>query len=131
MQFGLSWIRYFNARRSPFSVLPTRRLESFSRTTGTVDAAGRTHHEGSTVLFGAIDVFRSDVVGTSTSTVPTVKMKNGDFSDTGRVVYDPSTQRTEGGQTVRDPFPNNIIPANRNGSCCQVVAVVLSRSEPA
>ena len=56
-------------------------------------------------------------------------MRNGDFSAilTGRVlgtdplgrpiienaIYDPATERIVNGQLVRDPFPNNIIPANR------------------
>ena len=38
------------------------------------------------------------------STVPTAKMRNGDFSELNRVIYDPTT-----GQ----PFPGNIIPQSR------------------
>jgi hypothetical protein len=38
------------------------------------------------------------------STVPSSKMRNGDFSEVNRVIYDPLT-----GQ----PFPNNTIPRNR------------------
>jgi hypothetical protein len=40
---------------------------------------------------------------------------NGDFSQMGplgRVIYNPYTTRIEGGRTVRDPFPGNIIPPN-------------------
>ena len=53
------------------------------------------------------------------STVPTEAMRRGDFSnyrDTrGNLitVYDPATGRLENGAFVRDPFPNNQIPANR------------------
>ena len=39
-------------------------------------------------------------------TVPTVKMRNGDFSEQSGVVYDPST-------TPRTPFPGNIVPRSR------------------
>jgi outer membrane receptor protein involved in Fe transport len=41
---------------------------------------------------------------------------SGDFSRMGplqRVIYDPLTTRVVNGRTVRDPFPGNIIPANR------------------
>jgi hypothetical protein len=64
----------------------------------------------------------------STGAVPTVKMRNGDFSEilTGRTlntdplgrgilentIYDPGTTRTVNGSVVRDPFPGNIIPAS-------------------
>ncbi|PYV44213.1 MAG: hypothetical protein DMG06_07430 [Acidobacteria bacterium] len=60
----------------------------------------------------------------SNVTLPTPAMKQGDFSDwldpakTGAgipiVIYDPQTTRSDGqGGFVRDPFPGNIIPANR------------------
>lgn len=48
-------------------------------------------------------------------TVPTLKMRNGDFSELlpGIVIYDPATARAEGSRVRRDPFPGNIIPASR------------------
>jgi len=48
-------------------------------------------------------------ISTVTSTVPTARMKSGDFSEIGRAIYDPAT--TVG--NVRQQFANNIIPANR------------------
>jgi len=39
-------------------------------------------------------------------TVPTLKMRNGDFSELSQIIYDPRT-------TTRTPFPGNIIPADR------------------
>ena len=48
--------------------------------------------------------------------VPTPEQRQGDFSRTfaanGTVIpiYDPRTTRTEGGRTVRDVFPGNVIP---------------------
>ena len=52
---------------------------------------------------------RPATISSVTSTVPTVKMKNGDFSEVGRAIYDPAT--TVG--NVRTQFANNLIPANR------------------
>src|SRR5512145_2553178 len=57
------------------------------------------------------------------STVPTMAMRNGDFSGvvdaSGRqvVIYDPATGREVNGVWTRDAFPGNIIPADRiNGT---------------
>lgn len=53
------------------------------------------------------------------STVPTEAFKLGDFSglvdQNGRqiIIYDPATGRDVNGVWTRDPFPGNIIPANR------------------
>ena len=50
------------------------------------------------------------------STVPTPEMLGGNFSFNGLgfPIYDPATTRQNAnGQWVRDPFPGNIIPANR------------------
>jgi hypothetical protein len=52
---------------------------------------------------------RPATISTVTSTVPTQRMKNGDFSEIGRAIYDPTT--TVG--NVRTQFADNIIPANR------------------
>src|SRR5207247_3351704 len=55
----------------------------------------------------------------ATYTVPDAAQLRGDFSNLrdaqGRLItiYDPATGRLENGQWVRDPFPNNQIPANR------------------
>jgi hypothetical protein len=58
---------------------------------------------------------------TFVNTVPTDKTRRGDFSDyrdlQGRLItiYDPLTTRPNPGGTgvIRDPFPGNVIPANR------------------
>jgi len=52
---------------------------------------------------------RPATISTVTSTVPTARMKTGDFSEIGRAIYDPAT--TVG--NVRTQFADNIIPANR------------------
>ncbi|CAN5803617.1 hypothetical protein BH24ACI4_BH24ACI4_04370 [soil metagenome] len=49
-------------------------------------------------------------------TVPTQAQRNGDFSallPLGIQIFDPATARLVNGQVRRDPFPGNIIPANR------------------
>jgi hypothetical protein len=49
-------------------------------------------------------------------TVPTQAMRNGDFSALlaqGTIIYDPATATQVGSRVVRQPFPGNIIPANR------------------
>ena len=48
-------------------------------------------------------------ISTVTSTVPTVRMRSGDFSEVGRAIYDPLT--TVG--NVRQQFAGNVIPTNR------------------
>ena len=57
--------------------------------------------------------------GIVTQSIPSTKMKQGNFSDLLNVgtvyqIYDPSTiQVAANGRTSRQPFPNNIIPSNR------------------
>ena len=47
--------------------------------------------------------------------IPTVAMRNGDFSALPVQIFDPATTRPNPNGTgfIRDPFPGNIIPANR------------------
>ncbi|HTV00479.1 MAG TPA: carboxypeptidase regulatory-like domain-containing protein, partial [Luteitalea sp.] len=62
------------------------------------------------------------------STVPTQAMKAGDFSNLrdaqGNLItiYDPATGRDVNGVWTRDPFPGNIIPANRINATAQQIA---------
>jgi hypothetical protein len=51
-----------------------------------------------------------------TSTVPSVDARNGDFSREGlnrNRIYDPLTTTGTGAAAVRQPFPDNVIPASR------------------
>ena len=68
-----------------------------------------------TFFFASLGAFYSRVgQGAAVITVPTEQFKNGDFSSLGVPIYDPATTRPDGnGGFVRDPFPGNIIPANR------------------
>ena len=47
------------------------------------------------------------------SSVPLAEFRTGDFSASRFQMFDPTTQRQENGQFVRDPFPNNTIPQAR------------------
>jgi hypothetical protein len=81
-----------------------------------------------TFFFFNLEKYRNVTRGSGNlATVPTEAYRRGDFSAalTGRqlgtdplgrpimenAIYDPRTTRTVNGQVVRDPFPNNIIPA--------------------
>lgn len=62
--------------------------------------------------------FGSAAGGSATSTVPTAKMRNGDFSEylalgSTYQIYDPLTTTKQGDRYVRQPFAGNIIPASR------------------
>ncbi len=50
---------------------------------------------------------------TFVNSVPTAKVRGGDFSEYPAAVYDPATSRVVNGVVVRDPFPGNMIPSNR------------------
>jgi hypothetical protein len=57
-----------------------------------------------TFFFGDYQGHRENQGQTFLSTVPTLAMRGGDFSELTRVIYDPQT---------RQPFPGNSIPADR------------------
>jgi hypothetical protein len=75
-----------------------------------------------TFFFAAYEGFMNRQASNATTlSVPTPEMYNGDFSNwvdaNGRrlIIYDPATTRPNpnGSGFIRDPFPNNIIPASR------------------
>jgi len=59
-----------------------------------------------TFFFGDYEGYRLTQGVPSVITVPTVKMRNGDFSELSQIVYDPTT-------APRTPFAGNAIPAGR------------------
>lgn len=89
------------------------RYNLFGGTLGGPIRRDRTHY------FAGYEGTRRTDGFTQTLTVPTELQRAGDFSQTlntgGRLIpiYDPATTRTEGGRTLRDPFPGNVIPAQR------------------
>jgi hypothetical protein len=83
-----------------------------------------------TFFFFNFEQYReTEIINNLFLTVPTAAYRAGNYATalTGRTlgtdplgrpilegaIYDPNTQRTVNGQLVRDPFPNNVIPASR------------------
>jgi Carboxypeptidase regulatory-like domain len=66
-----------------------------------------------TFWFASYEASREGVGAAHTSSVPTAKMRAGDFSEVAATIYDPFSVRMVNGVPTRDPFPNNIIPLNR------------------
>ena len=68
-----------------------------------------------TFFFGAVEWLYDEFPEPGQFTVPTEKMRNGDFSEllaAGITIYDPATAvRRADGRIERQPFPGNIIPA--------------------
>jgi hypothetical protein len=55
--------------------------------------------------------------------VPTDRELSGDFSQSGVTIFDPATTRQNpDGSYTRDPFPGNVIPANRINSVARQMA---------
>jgi Carboxypeptidase regulatory-like domain len=78
-----------------------------------------------TFFFANYEGLRMSQAMTTIGTVPTAQEAAGDFSQSGSVVYDPKTSHPNpqynpafpvspaNPQILRDPFPNNTIPAGR------------------
>jgi hypothetical protein len=70
-----------------------------------------------TFFFGAVEWLYDEFPEPGQFTVPSEKMRNGDFSEllaAGITIYDPATAvRRADGRIERQPFPGNIIPASR------------------
>jgi hypothetical protein len=74
-----------------------------------------------TFFMGSFEHLRDVQPEPATYTVPTAKMRAGDFSEFSNLVYDPATV-TSGG--VRSPFQNNIIPIGRINSVAAAYAAL-------
>jgi len=67
-----------------------------------------------TFFFADYDGFRQDLGRVFVNTVPTAKMRRGDFSELSVPIYDPlTTVAGPNGTFTRQPFPGNIIPPSR------------------
>ena len=84
-------------------------------------AVGGPIRRGRTFYFANVEANPFEVPQPVTLTVPTARMRTGDFSELLAIgsqyqLYDPATTRphpTQAGRFIRDPFPGNIIPAGR------------------
>ena len=66
-----------------------------------------------TFFMGSYEKLQDDTIETVTNSVPTERMRSGDFSELlaiGVQIFDPGTARLVNGVVTRDPFPGNIIP---------------------
>ena len=55
----------------------------------------------------------------NTLSVPTAKMRAGDFSEVAQAIYDPFSVAPVGGTPTRTPFAGNLIPASRQDPVAQ------------
>jgi len=53
--------------------------------------------------------------------VPTAKMRTGDFSEVAQVIYDPYSVASVNGTPTRTPFAGNVIPPNRQDPVAQKI----------
>jgi len=92
---------------------PPLRYHLFGGTVGGPIRKDKTHYfagyEGTRRSTGLVDIL----------TVPTLEQRRGDFSQTTNAagaltrIFDPATNRVEGGRNVRTQFPGNVIPQGR------------------
>jgi hypothetical protein len=85
----------------------------YNRFSGTV---GGPILRNKTFFMFSYERLQDDTIETVTNSVPTTRMRSGDFSELlplGVQIYDPATARLVNGVVVRDPFPGNMIPAGR------------------
>jgi hypothetical protein len=61
---------------------------------------------------------------TFVNSVPTAKVRSGDFSEYPTTIYDPLTTRVVSGVITRDAFAGNIIPVNRQNPVARNVASI-------
>jgi hypothetical protein len=58
------------------------------------------------------------------NSVPTAKVRIGDFSDYPTTIFDPTTTRVVNGIIIRDPFNGNVIPVARQNAVARNVASI-------
>lgn len=102
-----NWFANANGRdRAPF------RFNQFGGTLGGPLTPGRQK----LFFFQSVEFRRQVNPASVTQSVPTPRMKQGDFSEDNRTVYDPLTLKADG---TRDAFPNNFVPAERRNPLAQ------------
>jgi hypothetical protein len=84
----------------------------YNRFSGTI---GGPVFRNRTFFMGSYERLQDDTIETFTSSVPTAKMRTGDFSEllaAGIQIYNPYSARLVNGVVTRDAFPGNQIPQN-------------------
>jgi hypothetical protein len=119
---AFEFVRNTDFESRPFfsSVRPITKQNEYAFTVGGPIVIPKVYNGNSrTFFFVGYSGFklRSGATSSRYDTLPTVAMKQGDFSQLlplGMQIYDPATTRPDGrGGFTRDPFPGNIIPTNR------------------
>jgi hypothetical protein len=93
-------------------------LSSFKRSQYGGTFGGPVKHN-KTFFMTSYEGLRQRSFSSRTTTVPTTLQRAGDFSQTYAgannpvVIYDPFTTRASGSSFIRDAFPGNVIPSNR------------------
>jgi hypothetical protein len=103
-----------------FDNMRGRKLASFKRSQAGYVLSGPLRHD-KTFFMTSLEILRARTFANSTTTVPTVLERRGDFSQTFTLVnnqpvmvqvFNPFTTRRSGSAFVRDPFPGNVVPAS-------------------
>lgn len=105
---SLNAINFFDRRAG--RAKPTFKQHQFGGTVG-----GRLVRDRSFFFFD-YQGHREQLGQTFLSTVPSMKMRSGDFSELTRVVYDPLTNQ---------PFPGNVIPSHRIDAVARAILTQL------
>ena len=103
---------FFNPQGTAF---PTFRLNQFGGSFGGPVVIPKIYNgRNRTFFFVDYEGYRRDAQQINLGSIPTLRMRQGDFGETN-TIYDPATTRANpnGSGFIRDPFANNQIPANR------------------
>jgi len=90
---------------------PSLRYNLFGATVGGPIRKNKTH------FFAGVEETRKSTGAVDVLTVPTPEQRRGDFSQTTNAngvllrIFDPASNRLEGGRNVRTQFPGNVIPS--------------------
>lgn len=105
---------YYFGRRDAFDARPFFQpgaLPPFSRNSFGGSIGGAIPRSKKDFFFFNYEGLREDVGLTLVRSFPTPALKSGDFSGVSTIIFDPATLDPATG--LRQPFPGNIIPANR------------------
>jgi hypothetical protein len=103
-------------------VEPLKRNQFGGTVGGPVTIPWLYHGKDKTFWFVSYEGLRLRQATTELATVPTPLMRTGDLSELSGQIYDPLTTRPDPsnpGAYIRDPFPGNMIPADRINSVAQ------------